>query len=209
MDHKHYKELLEKIIRKAGLDYNDNKDKLLTVDIVNQFEICFTHASVNREKGQNYENMEFLGDALYGTVINILFFEVYGNRFNERTYTFIHKNYGSKHHLEPIVNNLFDTSLIKFDQKNATKYEHLNMKVKTDVLEAIFYFLYEITNKYIQNGLGFLAVRNFICDIFYQGKLFKLTDEDIKNLKDSRTKLKELGDILKMNKKNNTRISNH
>lgn len=189
-----YQKVLENILRMAGFNEKYKINDLLTEDVLKEFEICFTHESVNPKQGQNYDIKEFVGDSIYGTMIKILFYEIYGNRFKQGIYTNIAKNFSWRGNMKKISYKLNLVNLIKFTDEVDL---YVKEKAKTDVLEAVTYFLYDIVNRKIQDGLGFVAVRNFLFNLFSEMDLFHLTTEQIKEMKDSITVLNELRNAIK------------
>jgi len=193
-----YQKKLKEVIKRAGLEYK--KDELLTDDVIKEFIICFTHSSSNPIPGQNYDNKEFAGDKIYNYVIGLLFYNIYGDRFNQGAYTFIHKNFGSRYRMQELSTKMGFVSLIKYEPDPEKKgAKNITFKMKTDVFEAVIYFIYDLANRKIQRGLGSIAVQNFVLSLVSEmkdWKVFELTDEDLDKMKDNTTILKELGDAI-------------
>ncbi len=203
METKDYQKKLLEVIKRSGLEYK--KDELLTDDVIKEFMICFTHSSFNPIPDQNYDNKEFVGDKIYNSVICILFYSIYGNRFNQGIYTFMYKTFGSRYRMQELSTKMGFDSLIRYESDPEKKGpKNVTIKMKTDVFEAVIYFIFDLANRKIQKGLGDTAVQNFVLSLFLEMKewnLFNLTDEDIDKLKDNTTILKELRDAIARNVK--------
>ena len=116
---------VEKII---GYSFN-NKELLLR---------ALTHSSFTNEhiNQQNYERLEFLGDATLGYVIALYLYETYPN-YNEGQLTKMRAGVVDRKTIAEIVNYLNIMSYVRAGSGNTAKDLSSSVKVKCDIFEAI------------------------------------------------------------------------
>ena len=166
---------VEKII---GYSFN-NKELLLR---------ALTHSSFTNEhiNQQNYERLEFLGDATLGYVIALYLYETYPN-YNEGQLTKMRAGVVDRKTIAEIVNYLNIMSYVRAGSGNTAKDLSSSVKVKCDIFEAIIGAILIDNNNDIEKAkkviLGFLQNKVGKKSEDYKSKLLELCAKSNKKAK--------------------------
>ena len=153
------REFLRTLLTPAFVKKPEHLEKILTPDAMNRWTIAFTEKSYNEKLGENYEQLEALGDKALDFVFYQYVLERYPN-MTEHQLTQLKKNYISKDYQGPLATKL---GLVKWIR---VLHQHINLDIREDVFESFFGALVMNCTKLISRGTGELYSYNFILLIF-------------------------------------------
>ena len=134
-------------------------DKILTPEAMKRWTVAFTEKSYNEKLGENYEQLEALGDK----ALDFIFYQYVLDRYpnmDEHQLTQLKKNYISKDYQGPLSTKL---GLVKWIR---VLHQHINLDIREDVFESFFGALVMNCTKLIGRGSGENYGYNFILSIF-------------------------------------------
>src|SRR5581483_909663 len=153
------REFLRTLLTPAFRKNPQNLDKVLTPEAMKTWEVAFTEKSYNEKLGENYEQLEALGDK----ALDYVFYQYVLDRFpnmNEHQLTQLKKNYISKDYQGPLATKW---GLVKWIR---VLHQHINLDIREDVFESFFGALVRNCTKFIGRGSGENYSYNFIVLIF-------------------------------------------
>lgn len=141
------KDILPKIVTDGNKPNKEIIEKLTSTKLMKDWDIVFTHESVNLERGHNYEEYELVGDQSAGLCFIKMLYREYptldrGILSNLKSY------YMSKHYQPELSDQLGLPKYVKLG-RNLT----INKSIKEDIFEAFFGGL-EIIGDKVAHGLG-------------------------------------------------------
>lgn len=153
------KEFLRTLLKPAFIKKPENLEKILSPEAMDKWAIAFTEKSYNEKLGENYEQLEALGDK----ALDYVFYQYVLERFpnmTEHQLTQLKKNYISKDYQGPLATKLGLVNWIR------VLHQHINLDIREDVFESFFGALVMNCTKFIGRGSGEIYSYNFILLIF-------------------------------------------
>jgi len=179
--------LFTKIIPRALPNNNKNRDLyaniLISEEAMTIWIICFTDQSVDRNPGNNYQQLEILGDRQLESIFSSFVINLFP-KISESLLTELKQTYLSKNKQKDVSNKL---ELNKWIRSNFDNTIHTS----EDLLEALFGALFKIGETYIGKGNGYALATNLVANLYYDLEI----DPDAILLK-ALTQVKEISEKL-------------
>lgn len=136
---------------------------LLSDKALKTWKVAFTHESYNPNKGENYEELEKLGDKIIGLCFTLYLMEKYPELGRDKLST-ISNHYLSKKELSRLSYNL---GLINLVRTRIPK----NINISEDIFESLFGALFTIGDSLIVDGAGYLLCKRLLYSIYMNVKI--------------------------------------
>ena len=155
--------LFTQILPRALPEKNMNRDLyaniLISEEAMTIWIICFTDQSVDRNPGNNYQQLEILGDRQLESIFSSFVINLFP-KISESLLTELKQTYLSKNKQKDVSNLL---GLNKWIRTNFDNTIHTS----EDLLEALFGALFKIGETYIGKGNGYALATNLVSNLYH------------------------------------------
>lgn len=150
--------ILTKCFKLGDPNMKDNSRKLVSEDAMKIWRISFTHSSANSNGTENYETLEHMGDTSMKTAFDSAVIQKYP---------------GISEYLITLLNNIYVSKPIqrqKSEELGLYKWLRTivpaNISIHEDLLESLFGALFNIGDRVLGGGNGYVLCRNLAAYIY-------------------------------------------